>query len=100
MKIINNKIYTHIFNEMAVFLVEKSTIDVYFLFPDNETPKLKMTADNISQYVDRLEKAREIRRFDGGFFMCQELHGILVTASEDGVSINQKYNAHPECNFK
>lgn len=55
--LINNNLYLPIFPEFAEFLVNNTTIDVYYLHPKSSNiPKTKLTPDNLYYYTNNVDE--------------------------------------------
>lgn len=91
--IIKNKVvYQPIFSELAKFLVDYSTISVYFLYGNSkEKTKVLLDKSNVDEYCKIYDEAWEKRELNCGLFMCiGVLPKIKFTVIEDAHGCSMK----------
>ena len=84
--------YTPIFAELATFLIEKSTFDVYYAsYLDSGSNMVKLTKDNAEEFINRVEGSRKRGVGENALYLAQELPELSIKIDNRGYEINSSY---------
>lgn len=89
MIIINNTAYTPIFAEMAEFLVDKSTFDVYYV--DGGSEMVKLTNNNAEEFINRFKGSRKRGICENVLYMVQKLPELSIKIDKKGYKVDSSY---------